>query len=78
MLDRWEWSTGRSGSYGGFGTLIPDRVGAVSSLLIVWREIDDEAGILGSIAFTPHCLPLEDLDLLLVGVTGCTLLFESK
>lgn len=48
MLNRWEWGTGRSGSYGGFVTLIPDRVGAVSSLLIVGRKVDYEARVLGS------------------------------
>jgi hypothetical protein len=78
MLDRWEWGTGRSGSDGGFGTLIPDRVSAISSLFIVRREIDDEARVLGSATFTPHCLPLEDLDQLLEVETECMLLFESK
>jgi hypothetical protein len=48
MLDRWKWGTGCSGSYGWFGTLIPDRVGAVASLLIVGREVDDEARVLVS------------------------------
>lgn len=78
MLDRWERGTGRSGSDGRFGTLIPDRVSAVASLLIVGRKVDDEARVLGSATFTPHCLPLEDLDQLLEVETECMLLFESK
>jgi hypothetical protein len=78
MLDRWEWVTGRSGSDGRFGTLVSDRVSAISSLLIVRRKVDDEARVLGSATFTPHCLPLGDLDQLLGVETGCMLLFGSK
>ena len=48
MLDRREWGTGCSRCYRWLGTLIPYRVGAVSSLLIVGREVDDEARVLGS------------------------------
>jgi hypothetical protein len=48
MLDRWQWGTGCSWCNGWLGTLVSDRVSAISSLLIVGRKVDDEARVLGS------------------------------
>jgi len=48
MLDRRKRGTGCSWSDGWIRTLVPDRVGAIASLLILRREVDDEPRVLES------------------------------
>lgn len=48
MLDRWKWGTGCRGGDGRFRDLVPNGIGAVSSLLILGRKVDDESRVLRS------------------------------
>jgi hypothetical protein len=78
MLDRGEWGTGSGRSDGWIRSLVSDRVGTVSGLLILRGEVDDEPRVLVSASYHAVYSPPLDLGQPLAEEKGYTLPSGSR